>query len=259
MATEVGQPGLAPTSHLYRRKQGFGCACCGPASHGRPAPPTIHPAVAGSDRLGLGGGAAALGSWLRSRGRRRRRPCAPRQHQVRRHQEHRPSRVQVRPARGGGAWLGACGARQRSWWSRRLRDPAPPAGRGTCRRPSRQPGARATGTAAPRSIPRSKVVSRAPLGFRRTRPKRPTPAHSSAAATHKSQRLHSVPRRSSPASPLRALATRRAVSLSVPGWTFCTIRHWLNVAGVVPELLQRLVVSTSGPSKRLRDASPAPP
>ena len=99
----------------------------------------------------------------------------------------------------------------------------------------------------------------APLGFRRTRPKRPTPAHSSAAATHKSQRLHSVPRRSSPASPLRALATRRAVSLSVPGWTFCTIRHWLNVAGVVPELLQRLVVSTSGPSKRLRDASPAPP
>ena len=39
-----------------------------------------------------------------------------------------------RPGSGqlkAGAWLGACGAQQRSWWSRRLRDPAPPAGKNT--------------------------------------------------------------------------------------------------------------------------------
>ena len=66
---EAGQPGLAPTSRLYRRKQGFGFRVLWSRL---PWPPRGFPtrlghlAVAGSDRLGLGGGAAALGHGLGS-------------------------------------------------------------------------------------------------------------------------------------------------------------------------------------------------
>ena len=93
VAAAVGQPGLTPTSRLYRRKQGFGCACCGPASHGRPAPPTTHLALASSDRLGLGAGRPPWGQGLGSAVVAGAGRLLQGQHQVRRHQEHRPARA----------------------------------------------------------------------------------------------------------------------------------------------------------------------
>ena len=58
---------LPPASTGASRGSAF--ACCGPASHGRPAPPTTHLALAGSDRLGLGGRAAPWDQGPRPRGR----------------------------------------------------------------------------------------------------------------------------------------------------------------------------------------------
>ena len=53
--------------------------------------------------------------WVRGRRAAGAGRGAPRQHQVRGHQEHRPSPRPGSGQLGAGAWLGACGARQRPW------------------------------------------------------------------------------------------------------------------------------------------------